>query len=235
MSALRNGFTRCLAVLLCVFTTLAPLDAAHARFVSVDPVQPDAQTGAQFNRYAYAEDNPYRFTDPDGRFPIMVPLFFGAGLLLTSGDANAPRPGERTRSMSAGDAAERFAGALPQGRLVSTGRTALGIAPVFGNPQNTRANGQETMHGPTSERVARRDANDADAAGVHMNQTLTTITGGTVNSPLRPDVATRRTSGKIDVTEVLSPRQDAAATAKKYQDALGDKAGTIMCINPDKC
>lgn len=40
---------------------------SDARFLSVDPVQPDAATGEQFNRYHYADDNPYRFTDPDGR------------------------------------------------------------------------------------------------------------------------------------------------------------------------
>ena len=36
-------------------------------FLSVDPVTVDAKTGAKFNRYAYALNNPYKFTDPDGR------------------------------------------------------------------------------------------------------------------------------------------------------------------------
>ncbi len=37
-------------------------------FLSVDPVRPNARSGRNFNRYAYANNNPYRFTDPDGRF-----------------------------------------------------------------------------------------------------------------------------------------------------------------------
>lgn len=41
--------------------------SAHARFVSVDPVQANPNNGANFNRYHYANNNPYRFTDPDGR------------------------------------------------------------------------------------------------------------------------------------------------------------------------
>jgi hypothetical protein len=41
---------------------------AAARFVSADPVAADAQTGANFNRYAYANGNPYRYVDPDGRW-----------------------------------------------------------------------------------------------------------------------------------------------------------------------
>lgn len=40
---------------------------ASARFLSVDPVTVNTQTGANINRYWYANDNPYRFTDPDGR------------------------------------------------------------------------------------------------------------------------------------------------------------------------
>lgn len=38
-----------------------------ARFVSTDPVQPKPNTGENFNRYYYANNNPYKFTDPDGR------------------------------------------------------------------------------------------------------------------------------------------------------------------------
>lgn len=41
--------------------------AECGRFLSADPVQADPNTGANFNRYAYANDNPYRYTDPDGR------------------------------------------------------------------------------------------------------------------------------------------------------------------------
>lgn len=43
-------------------------DPAIGRFLSVDPVTANSGTGANFNRYWYANDNPYRFTDPDGRW-----------------------------------------------------------------------------------------------------------------------------------------------------------------------
>jgi RHS repeat-associated protein len=42
-------------------------DPEAGRFLSVDPVDVDSSSGANFNRYWYANDNPYRFTDPDGR------------------------------------------------------------------------------------------------------------------------------------------------------------------------
>lgn len=41
-------------------------DPQSGRFVSTDPVVP-ADNGENFNRYEYANDNPYRYTDPDGR------------------------------------------------------------------------------------------------------------------------------------------------------------------------
>ena len=42
-------------------------DPAIGRFLSVDPVTADGSTGANSNRYWYANNNPYKFTDPDGR------------------------------------------------------------------------------------------------------------------------------------------------------------------------
>jgi RHS repeat-associated protein len=42
-------------------------DPLAGRFLSVDPVTTDAKTGGHFNRYVYAENNPYKYVDPDGR------------------------------------------------------------------------------------------------------------------------------------------------------------------------
>lgn len=43
-------------------------DPQSKRFLSTDPVQANPNTGASFNRYVYASDNPERWTDPDGRY-----------------------------------------------------------------------------------------------------------------------------------------------------------------------
>lgn len=42
-------------------------DPMVGRFMAVDPVGVDPESPASFNRYAYANDNPMRFFDPDGR------------------------------------------------------------------------------------------------------------------------------------------------------------------------
>jgi len=42
-------------------------DPTAGRFLSLDPVSTDADTGQSFGRYHYAENSPYRYIDPDGR------------------------------------------------------------------------------------------------------------------------------------------------------------------------
>lgn len=42
-------------------------DPGIGMFLSVDPVSADGGAGTNFNRYWYAFNNPYKFTDPDGR------------------------------------------------------------------------------------------------------------------------------------------------------------------------
>src|SRR5690606_2118486 len=43
-------------------------DPVIGRFLSVDPVAASSVNGTNFNRYWYGNNNPYRFTDPDGRW-----------------------------------------------------------------------------------------------------------------------------------------------------------------------
>lgn len=47
------------------FTLLLLVSGCAA--ASTDPVKANPNTGACFNRYSYANNNPYKFTDPDGR------------------------------------------------------------------------------------------------------------------------------------------------------------------------
>ncbi|MFY2763923.1 RHS repeat domain-containing protein [Arenimonas sp. MALMAid1274] len=45
-------------------------DPEIGRFLSVDPVTASSVNGGNFNRYWYANNNPYKFSDPDGRRPF---------------------------------------------------------------------------------------------------------------------------------------------------------------------
>ncbi|NHA16184.1 RHS repeat-associated core domain-containing protein [Thioalkalivibrio sp. XN279] len=53
-------------------------DPEVGRFLSIDPVGVDLATGANFNRYWYGNENPYTYTDPDGRNAVA-----GIGGILT--------------------------------------------------------------------------------------------------------------------------------------------------------
>ncbi len=47
-------------------------DPHLGRFMSVDPAGLDPENSLSFNRYMYANNNPYKFIDPDGRETIFV-------------------------------------------------------------------------------------------------------------------------------------------------------------------
>ena len=47
-------------------------DPLIGRFYSNDPVGFTASNPMMFNRYTYANNNPYKYIDPDGEFPINI-------------------------------------------------------------------------------------------------------------------------------------------------------------------
>ncbi|WP_161630566.1 RHS repeat-associated core domain-containing protein, partial [Pseudoduganella violaceinigra] len=42
-------------------------DPVAGRFLSIDQVMTDANSGSSFNRYVYTDNSPYKYVDPDGR------------------------------------------------------------------------------------------------------------------------------------------------------------------------
>ena len=57
-------------------------DPTLGRFMGIDPVGVDPANPHSFNRYTYANNNPYKYVDPDGKLPI----FFAIPLLLKAVD-----------------------------------------------------------------------------------------------------------------------------------------------------
>jgi RHS repeat-associated protein len=57
-------------------------DPGIGRFQGLDPQPAEAGDPHGFNRYAYANNNPYRYTDPDGEFPIVAVAMLAIDLAL---------------------------------------------------------------------------------------------------------------------------------------------------------
>jgi RHS repeat-associated protein len=57
-------------------------DPLIGRFLSTDPMMADRNNGWNFNRYNYAANNPYKYTDPDGRNPVtgFIGAVIGSGV-----------------------------------------------------------------------------------------------------------------------------------------------------------
>ncbi|OGA24701.1 MAG: hypothetical protein A3I02_02000 [Betaproteobacteria bacterium RIFCSPLOWO2_02_FULL_67_26] len=67
-------------------------DPVVGRFMGVDAQGFDEKNLHSFNRYAYGNNNPYKFVDPDGRAgQAILPMIVGVGLWLGF-DALAPMP-----------------------------------------------------------------------------------------------------------------------------------------------
>ncbi|MGB4066210.1 MAG: RHS repeat-associated core domain-containing protein [Azonexus sp.] len=67
-------------------------DSVLGRFTGIDPKEVNPNDLHSFNRYAYANNNPYKFVDPDGRSPLLVflpVLGWAASGALISGGFNA--------------------------------------------------------------------------------------------------------------------------------------------------
>ena len=52
------------------------------RFLSIDPVGFDDVNPQSFNRYAYANNNPHWYVDPDGNVIFLAPFAYAAATFV---------------------------------------------------------------------------------------------------------------------------------------------------------
>jgi len=156
-------------------------DAEVGRFLSVDPVTAAGNGDwRHFNRYAYAYDNPNRFTDPDGRCPICV----GIMLYLIMDNANAPGLNDAPVSMSTEEKVSAVANALPPVRAVSVvkatvdiGRKVANVSQRAATREAKRQVGIPTSQQPSSQSNGR--APDGTQVGRQQTYEISKPGGGT--------------------------------------------------------
>ena len=115
-------------------------DPLVGKFLSIDPVAANPGTGGNFNRYWYANNNPYKFTDPDGRIPLLAApvIIFVIEALTHSDPANAPGPDDE---VEVPDPVDTVADALPPAKIVRLVTTGVNLG------QRARDSSKNEKHG----------------------------------------------------------------------------------------
>lgn len=121
-------------------------DPAIGRFASVDPVGFVESNPMSFNRYAYVNNNPYKYVDPDGEF-----LNFAAKFVLDVG-VNIAFNYVTTGQMDVGGALKESAiGILnPAKTVAKAGKLALALAKT---KKVTKAAGEATQQLRKSDEI----------------------------------------------------------------------------------
>jgi hypothetical protein len=97
--------------------------------LSIDPVVTDANTGSSFNRYAYANNSPFKYIDPDGRAAQVAGAFFASLPVLVVG--HYVLPGRQGRE----DSIRAIFNSGNGGKGSGTPKPPANIQPITNPPQ----------------------------------------------------------------------------------------------------
>ena len=123
-------------------------DPAIGRFLSTDPVLANANTGASFNRYWYANNNPYKFTDPNGRAAIITYKRDGSISIQVPINYSGPANTEANRNALAADVSSRWSGTYDVGGTQTI--VNVSVVAVDANTPAAAVNNITLLNGPTS-------------------------------------------------------------------------------------
>jgi hypothetical protein len=109
-------------------------DPIAGRFLSVDPVTTDAKSGEHFGRYHYANNNPFKYTDPDGQIPALALFAIGAaqGAIGAMRDPNAST-GSIVAGAIGGGVSGLMGGMAIVGKTLVASATQAFVAGTMGN------------------------------------------------------------------------------------------------------
>lgn len=116
-------------------------DPVLGRFLSVDPVTAGQRDGSNFNRYWYANNNPYTFIDPDGRLGetwrcsgatcglqnLLIRLTRGAEAMQAKADTFSANAAQVGSSLREGKGTLQV-GVVVSGSAVVGGKVGAGVA-----------------------------------------------------------------------------------------------------------
>ncbi len=218
------------------------------RFLSVDPVTAD-NVGGNFNRYWYANNNPYKFVDPDGRFGhivagAVVGALIGGGIEAVKQIRSGRFNGKNLLIESGkGGAVGAVTAAVPFGiaaGVLNFGGKAANIAAVAGTAAAAGSGGEVASQYLKGEQLDTKKAAIAGAAnliGVGVGSAVAAPARAlsTVTTEAIPGAAVKSLSGRTFIVgAVPSASSTNALQAQAIQDTVGEAASSAIQENSEK-
>jgi RHS repeat-associated protein len=131
-------------------------DPAIGRFMAMDPAGFDPENIHSFGRYAYANDNPYKFHDPDGNSPLDIGFFIADSIKFAIAvNSGNPAAIQSAAADLAGSAIGLLSPVPGTGQLIKGARAGRKLAKVVKEIPISRA-----RYGGAADHIA-----DAQKAG----------------------------------------------------------------------
>ncbi|OCW96884.1 RHS repeat-associated core domain-containing protein [Alishewanella sp. HH-ZS] len=199
-------------------------DPIIGRFYSNDPVGFTASNPMMFNRYAYANNNPYKYTDPDGKFPRNasdMARYRSMGQMQQAQQQIRQAQSHANDIMAPNDPAGVALGGVGVVASVGVGATGIGTLPAAGglalslDSIRTAWTGNRSMLGMGAELIT--DALDLDKSIVNsagnVGDSITNMSGG----PGAVKGIIKGTATAADAASIVSSTREAANIASGVQ------------------
>lgn len=160
-------------------------DPSIGRFLSIDPMDVNPNVPQTYNRYAYANNNPYKYVDPDGELPVLAYIAYaGVTAALATYDSYSAYQEGGVGAFASQAATNLAMSAIPGLGSVKTAKNATAIVEKIAEKVDVSSSGGKTFQtytktnpetgqvycgrtsgcGTPEQNMARRDANH------HRNQ-----------------------------------------------------------------
>jgi RHS repeat-associated protein len=191
-------------------------DPGIGRFLSVDPVTANPKNGSNFNRYWYANNNPYRFTDPDGRYTCGGDKQFCAKI-----DGYVSALKDSSRSLRAAGASKKDEYKRVSAALTQIGKKGEGGPKYVPGVVDGRGSAKTDQHNTTTVEIAKIADSKLGAQNLAHEAThdIDVKNGGLKTT----EAQVRETeTNAYSASRAVDSGFGAYWTEKQFQDAIND-------------